>query len=67
MNIRKYLTDLALIFVVVFLVSVIVTFVYDLLAHGEGVVDWETAFRFAIVLGIVLPWLHQRGALKTNQ
>jgi uncharacterized membrane protein YadS len=61
MNIRKYLTELALTFVVVFVVSVIVSFVYSLLAHGQGVVDWETAFRFAIILGIVLPWLHQRG------
>jgi uncharacterized membrane protein YadS len=60
MNIKKYSIDFALTFVVVLVVSIIVTFLYSLIAHGEGAVDLETAFRLAIILGIVLPWVHQR-------
>ncbi len=60
MNIKKYSIDFALTFVVVLVVSIIVTFLYSLIAHGEGAVDWETAFRLAIILGIVLPWVHLR-------
>ncbi len=60
MNIKKFVTDFALTFVVAFIVSLILTFLYGLIAHGQGAVDWETAFRFGIILGIVLPWLHQR-------
>jgi len=47
-------------FAIVLVVSIIVTFLYSLLVHGQGIVDWETAFRLAIIFGIVLPWLQQR-------
>ena len=60
MTVKKFVTDFALTFVIVFIVSLIVTFLYGLIAHGQGVVDWETAFRFAVILGVALPWLHQR-------
>ncbi len=60
MNIKKYSIEFALTFIVVLVVSIVVTFLYSLIAHGEGVVDWETAFRLAIILAIVLPWVHLR-------
>ncbi len=60
MNVKKFVTDFALTFVIVFVVSLIVTFLYNLIAHGQGVADYETALRFGIILGIALPWLHQR-------
>ncbi len=61
MNMRKYLADFALTFIFAFVAGVIVTFVFSLLVHGQGIVDWETAFLFAIMFGIVLPWRRQRG------
>jgi hypothetical protein len=60
MNMRKYAVDFAITFTVVLLVTVIVTFLYSLIVHGSGVIDWETSFRFAIIFGIILPWMHQR-------
>lgn len=60
MNMTKYAIDFAVTFAIVLVVSVIVTFLYSLIVHGLGVIDWETSFRFAIILGIVLPWIHQR-------
>ena len=41
-------------------VAVIVTFLYSLIVHGAGTIDWEVSFRLAIVLGIALPWMRAR-------
>jgi hypothetical protein len=60
MNITKSAIDFAITFALVLVVSVAVTFLYSLIVHGAGVIDWETSFRFAVILGIVLPWIHQR-------
>jgi hypothetical protein len=55
MNTREFLLDALITISVTFIVAAIVTFVYSLIAHGSGDVDWKTAFNLAIVLGIVLP------------
>jgi hypothetical protein len=62
MNARKFLIHFATVFSIVLLVSVIVTFVYNLIIHGAGVIDWETSFRLSIILGIALPWVRMREA-----
>jgi len=64
MNIQKLLIDFVTTFVLVLAVSVIVTFLYSLIVHGAGTVDWETSFRFAIIFGIVLPWIRARESKK---
>jgi hypothetical protein len=33
-----------------------VSFLYSLIVHGSGQVDWESAVRLGIILGIVLPF-----------
>jgi len=60
MNFAKFARNFAITFAVVLVVSVIVTFLYSLIVHGAGVIDWETSFRLAIILGIVLAWIQQR-------
>ena len=60
MNIQKLLIDVVTTFALFLVVTVIVTFLYSLIAHGTGVIDWETSFRFAIIFGIVLPWIRAR-------
>ena len=60
MNFKKYIVDFAIIFSVTLLVSIIVTFFYSLVVHKSGIVDWETSFRFAIILGIVFSWIRRR-------
>jgi len=57
MKIKKLFIDFLITFVVVLVVSAIVTFLYSLIVHGAGTVDWENSFRFAIILGIALPVL----------
>jgi len=60
MNIKRFASDFVVIFAAALLVNVIVTFLYSLIVHGAGVIDWETAFRTAIILSIVLSWIQQR-------
>ena len=55
MKIKNLLIGFATTFAVTIVVAAIVTYLWNLIAHGQGTVDWETAFRFAIILGIALP------------
>ena len=55
MKIKRFLIDFAVVFAVTLVVAAIVTYLWNLIAHGQSAVDWETSFRFAIILGIALP------------
>jgi hypothetical protein len=47
-------------FALTLVVFVIVSFLYGLIVHGAGRIDWGRAFAIAIVLGIVLSWTRSR-------
>ena len=57
MKIKRFLIDFLIVFTVAFVVNLIVVFLWNLIAHGQGSFEWETPFRFAIILGIILPIL----------
>jgi hypothetical protein len=49
------------IFGVALLVTAIVTLLWNSIINGKGlVVDWETSFRMALVLAIVIPLTQSR-------
>lgn len=54
MNIKKIVIGFITVFAVSLLVTIGVTFLWNFAFHGAAAVDWETSFRFAIVLGIIL-------------
>jgi hypothetical protein len=60
MNIKQSLLDFSICFVVTLVVTALVTLLWNLLFHNSAIIDWETAFRFAFVLGIVIPWAQKR-------
>lgn len=60
MNIKRYLVGSVTVFAVTLIVCVIVTFLLNLIFHGTGTIDWETSFRFAIIFGIIFPWIETR-------
>lgn len=60
MNIKKSLVDFVTVFAVTLIVCVIVTLLWNLIVHGASTIDWETSFRFAILFGIILPWIETR-------
>ena len=55
MKIKSFLIGFATTFAVTLVVCALVTYLWNLIAHGLNAVDWETSFRFAIILGIALP------------
>jgi len=55
MKIKGLLVGFAITFAVVLVVTAIVTYLWNLIVHGQSVVDWEISFRLAIALGVALP------------
>jgi len=55
MKIKSFLIGFVTTFAVTLVVAAIATYLWNLIAHGQSAVDWETSFRFAIILGIALP------------
>jgi bisphosphoglycerate-dependent phosphoglycerate mutase len=45
--------------------AALVTFLWNLIRHGESTVDWETSLRFAIIFDIILTWAKSR-EIKEN-
>ena len=55
MKIKSFLRSFVIIFAICFVVAAAVSYLYSLIAHGVGTVDWEVAFRMGLILGIVIP------------
>ena len=57
---RELLQDIAITTPITFLVAALVTYLYSLIVHEVGAINWETAFQLALVFGIVLPLTRAR-------
>ena len=60
MNIKKLVVEFVTVFAVVLVITAIVTFLWNIIGHGESTVDWEISFSFAITFGIILIWARLR-------
>ena len=65
MNIKKLAVEFGTVFAVALVTVAMVTFLWNIIGHGEISVGWETSFRFAIIFGIVLTWVKSR-EIKEN-
>lgn len=69
MHLRDFFISFFTLFAITLVVAAMVSFFYSLVVHDTGVIDWELAFRMAIILGIVLPFtraLESRKKAKTT-
>jgi ABC-type spermidine/putrescine transport system permease subunit II len=57
MNIKRIVVGSLAAFAATLLTCAVVTLMWNLALHRRGTIDWSTSFRFAIVLGILLPWI----------
>lgn len=57
MTVMSFLKSFVIILVLVFVVAAAVSFLYGLIVHRSGHVDWESAIRLGIILGIILPFV----------
>jgi len=64
MKIKEFLVNFVIVFAVVLVVAVIMTYLWNLIVHGSGAVDWNISLVFALSMGIALPvsW-----ALRTKE
>jgi len=60
MNIKKLVFEFVTVFAISLATTVIVTFLWNIIGHGEGSIDWEISFRFAVIFGIILTWVKSR-------
>ena len=60
MTIKKLVVDFVTVFAVTLIVCAIVTLLGNLIVHGASSIDWETSVRFAILFGIIVPWIEKR-------
>ena len=59
-NIKKLVVEFGAVFAVALVAVALVTFLWNLIGHGESTLDWETSFSFAIMFGIMLTWTKSR-------
>ena len=57
---KRVVLDSLAVFALTFVVAAVVSYLYALVAHGAGMVDWGPAVRLGITLGIVLSWIGSR-------
>ena len=60
MHIRRLAVEFATVFAVALVAGALVTLLWNLIGHRASIVDWETSFRLALMLGIVLTWPKSR-------
>jgi hypothetical protein len=55
MNIREIAVGFVSTGAIVLVVSLVVTWLYSALVHGNAALDWESSIRLAIIFGITFP------------
>jgi len=65
MHRHGWIMEFLVIFFITLVVAVIVTLLWNLIAHGMVTADWATSFRLALIFGIVLPLANRLGRKKT--
>jgi hypothetical protein len=60
MNVKKLVVEFGTVFAVTLVTVALVTFLWNVIGHGESAVDWETSFRFATIFGVILAWIKSR-------
>ena len=45
------------VFTITWGITAMVTFLWSLIGYGECAIDWETSFRFAVILAVLMIWV----------
>ena len=67
MDFKKIIIGFIPVFAVALLVCIGVTILWSLIFHGVAIIDWETSFRFAILLGIILTVIDSRKRMNSGK
>ena len=64
MNVRIVFWDFVANFSLTIVVAAVVTFLWSLVAHGSGIINWEISFVLAFVMASVLASHKMQGLKK---
>lgn len=65
---KTFIINFLITFPVVFIIVTAVTFLYNLIFHGSGIAEWETALKFALIFGVAFPLIKViEGKKKKNK
>jgi len=53
LKIKLFFLEFLKFFLITLTIAIFVTYLWNLIVHSYGLVDWETSFRLAIIFGIV--------------
>lgn len=60
MNLKIIIIQFIAVFTIALIVSIGVTCLWNFVFHGEAIIELESSFRLAIILGIILPVVESR-------
>ncbi len=60
MNVKRLSVEFVTVFAVALVTTAMVTLLWNIVGHGAGVIDWETALCFALIFGVILTWVKSR-------
>jgi len=55
MSAKCFLTEFVIYFCLMFVVNLIVTYIWNLVFHGVGSIDWPRSIVFPIIWAVILP------------
>ena len=67
MNIKKWVLEFLIVFIVSLSAVALVTFLWNLLGHGESSVNWKISFPFAFLFSYVVVRLRMRAVWKKQK
>ena len=60
MRIRRLVAEVLMVSFVTLVTSAVVSVLWNVITRETTAIDWETSVRFAVVLGIIVPWIQTR-------
>jgi hypothetical protein len=61
---KAMVVEFLTVFAVALVITVIVTYLWNIIGHGESTIGWETSIRFAIIFGIILTWVKSQEMIE---
>jgi len=59
MNAKRFAIGFIIMSPITFIITAIISFLYSLIVHGSGAVDWEHSISLALILGITVPLVRE--------
>ncbi|MGE5400917.1 MAG: hypothetical protein ACM3S2_10965 [Ignavibacteriales bacterium] len=60
MKLSELLLDVIIVFAVTLIVSLMVTYLFNVIFYNEGIIEWVTSVRLAVIFAIIIPLVQFR-------